>query len=126
MGSDSVTFINMTFGKEAATKVVGLEAKIRASMRAVRKENWLEKDESKLFQAAIGGVMLNLYDIEQEFPASAGDSGDLAKLKRAVAGFAKLTAYLEAVEQGLVVELPELHGQLLPLFKWWVETKKEN
>ena len=100
-------------GWDAAVTVEGLEAKLMASMRAVRTDNWLALDNDSQFRAALGGVLLAL-----------PDGKDKELLERSIRTFSKMNSYLSAAIAGLSVELPEFDTDILPLIKMWEDSKK--
>ncbi len=116
---DNIFMINASIGKRASEGAEGLEGKVKASMRAVVKENFLELDEDKLFRAAIGGVLL---DVD-------ADCEDVRRLKRAVDKLQKLGAFLAAAQVGLTVSIDDMvddDDAILPLMPWWREISKEG
>ena len=117
--SDAILMINASYGKAAADNVEGLEAKVRASMRAVIRENWLTLDEDLLFRAGIGGAMLS---VER-------GTDDYIMLEQSVAALRKFTAFLAASQAGISVDPADLPGgddAILPLMQWWREARQEE
>ena len=100
-------------GKRAAVSVEGLEAKLIASMKAVRADNWLALDNEAQFRAALGGVLISLPEGE-----------DKARLKTSISAIAKMNSFLQATSAGLTVELPDIPPGILPLIKMWADSKK--
>ena len=113
MSSDTVLAINATLGKEGSATATGLEAKVRASMKAVLDGNFMEIDDQNLFRAAIGGVLL---DIE-------ADSDDSRELMESMQYINRVSVWLTASQAGLEVKPPEPIDDVLPLLAWWHEVK---
>lgn len=118
MNNNAVLMINANLGRRGAKDAVGLEAKVKASMRAVREGNWLETNDDALFSAGVGGALLDV----------GADSDDGRRLTASLDAMRKLIAFLNAAQAGLSVDatsvLPPDDAELpLPLLGWWHETK---
>jgi hypothetical protein len=116
--NDSITAINATLGKDAAAKEKGLEAKVKASMRAVIEGDWMADSEDGLFRAGVGGALLDV----------GKDSDEGKQILRAVEQIRKFNAWMAAAQAGLSVStdglIPEEGApELLPLMGWWREVK---
>ena len=116
--SDAVLMINATIGRDAAKDVEGLEAKVRASMRAVLAGNWMELSDDNLMRAGIAGALLDV----------GTDSEDGRKLTKSIDALKKISAMLAALQAGISVDvasaMPEEGDEILPLVKWWQEEKE--
>lgn len=112
--NDAVLSINATMGKGASEKAEGLEAKFKASAKAVIDGNWMEASDDALFRAAVGGVMLDVGKDSQEYQT----------LKNTIEQIQKFSAFLAAATRGLKVEIPDVDEvETVPLMKWWKEVK---
>lgn len=108
--------INASICRSAAKEVEGLENKVKASMRCVRKEDWMGSTDDELFRAAIGGALLDV----------GWDSEDGVKLVEAIEAIKSFNAFLSAAGMGLNPEVPEIAEDILPLMRWWEETKTKE
>lgn len=118
MNNNAVLMINANLGRRGARDAVGLEAKVKASMRAVLADNWMETNDDALFSASIGGALLDV----------GTDSEDGKSLLASLETMRKLNAFLGAAQAGLSVDLASLlptddAEPPLPLLGWWHETK---
>lgn len=118
--NDAVLNINATFGKRAADAERGsLEAKVKASMRAVIRENWMETRDEGLFRAGLGGALLSV----------GMDSEDGRELQRSIERLKKTSGLLVALQSGVPVDLEamlkeqENEAPVFPLMAWWHEVK---
>ena len=109
--NDTVLMINASFGKSASQKEIGLENKIKASMKAVKEGNWMETNEDALFRSSLAGVYL---DVGQT-------SEDGMRLTESVNALKSFNAFIAAAQAGLNPEVPKVSGELLPLMGWWHE-----
>lgn len=123
MSVDAVLSINATFGERAAAEVEGAEAKVRASMKAVLKENWMETNEDALFRAAVAGAMLG----------SKEGSEERTHIQESFDGLKKASALIQALQSGVAVDLEatlkaqeEQARKPLPLLQWWREELKAS
>ena len=121
MSADVVLNINATFGARAAKEVTGLENKVKASMRAVIRENWMATRDEELFRAGVGGALIDV----------GMDSEDGQKLERSVKALAKFSAMLTAAQAGVSVDMASVlpgdgDEQPLPLLGWWHDVKAEK
>ena len=120
--NNAILQINATFGKRAADEETGdLEAKVKASMRAVIAENWMDTTDDGVFRAGVGGALLSV----------GLDSDDGKRLQRSIEALRKFSAFLTAAQAGLSVdpsslEEPEGAEPLLPLMNWWHEVKAKQ
>ena len=122
MMNNAVLSINATFGKRAADEEGGgLEAKVKASMRAVIRENWMDTTDDGLFRAGLAGAL-----------QSVGiDTDDGQRLKRSIEHLKRFSAFLTAAQAGLSVDpeglLPsEDEEKPLPVMGWWHEVRAEK
>lgn len=115
--SEMSIMLNSKFGKEAASKVSGLEEKVKASMREVLKQNWLETSEDALFKAGVGGALLDV----------GTESEDGKELIRSIKALTTFNAALQAAQAGVTVNFASTFSgseNCLPLIKWWREVKE--
>lgn len=113
--NDAVLSINSSFGQRAAEQVEGLENKVKASMRAVIKENWMATDDDSLFRAGVGGALLDTKD-----------TPDGEKLLTSIQDLRAINAFFNANAVGLSVDFPTMSEDPAPLMKWWQEVKAES
>lgn len=117
---DTCFMINVSFGKNASARVSGINNKVKASMRAVLDENWLETNEDNLFRAAVGGVLVDV----------GVSSDDGQRIARTMEALNKVVAMLIAAQAGVKVDaasaLPDEIEQFLPLKQWWLEVKDDR
>lgn len=117
-GNEAVLSINATLGKLAFEEAEGdLEAKVKASMRAVIRENWMATTDDELFRAGVGGALIGL---------KAGP--DYERVRRSMEALRRMSAALSAAQAGVSVDfgsvLPdEDEEQPLPLLPWFREVK---
>jgi len=113
----AVMSINAQLAARAVKEAVGLEAKIKAGMRAVIEQNFMDTNEDSMMQAALAAVLL---DVGQ-------DSEDSKRLTHSIDAVRKLSAFLTAAQAGLYVSLesalPDANAAPLPLIAWWHEAK---
>lgn len=113
----AVISINAQLAARDVKEAVGLEAKIKAGMRAVIRENWMDTNDDSMMRAALAAVLL---DVGQ-------DSEDGQKIVKTMDGLRKLSAILTAAQAGLSVNLSESdvdeNFKPLPLIQWWKEAK---
>lgn len=118
--NDAVLSINSTLGKRASAEVSGLENKVKASMRAVLKENWMETQDEALFRAGVAGALLDL----------GLDSDDGKRLRDSFLGMSRFAAMLNAAAAGIAVNmetvLPKDGEEMLPLLGWWHDVKEKT
>lgn len=117
--NDPILAINASIGLEASKEVAGLENKIKASMRAVIKGDFLGADDDGLLRAAVGGVLLDV----------GTESEDGKRIRDTLTMLRKLGALLHAAREGLTVgldslDIPEDAEPSLPLFQWFKELKE--
>ncbi len=114
--SDVTMSINSTFGKNASKNEIGLEAKIKASMRAVIAGDWMGASDDSLFRASLAGVLTDI----------GKDSEDAEKLIRSFDALEQLSAFIAAASAGLDVSPPNIESDdILPLSGWWNEIRGE-
>ena len=119
MGDVATTIltINANLCMDASKAEVGLEAKCKAAMRAVREKNWMERadNDDALLRAAVGGVLLDV----------GSHSEDGKRLIEGLDALRKLSAFLAAAQAGINAEFPEMDeaNPPIPLLGWWHETK---
>lgn len=114
----AVISINAQLAKSDVAEAVGLENKIKAGMRAVIRENWMDTNDDSMMRAALAAVLL---DVGQ-------DSEDGKRLLRTMDGLRKLSAMLTAAKAGLSVnleesDLPKEGDEPLPIIGWWHEAR---
>lgn len=118
--TDNILAINATIGRSASATVEGLEAKVKASMRAVLDGNWMIVDnDDALFRAGLAGALLDV----------GADSDDGKRLTESIVVLRKISAFFTAAQAGLSIDLSsalpeEGEEQPLPLLEWWHETKE--
>ncbi len=113
----TVLTINARLGADACRGIDGLEAKVKASMRGVLAGNWMETGDARLFEAAIGGVLMMLPHGSQ----------DERRLLRSLKLVGQMEAWLQATRAGLKAEPPQVDEQdVLPLIGWWHEAKEQH
>lgn len=105
--------INAMFGFNAAKETVGtIEDRVKASMRAVLENNYLENEQRRLFQASIAGALMT---------CETGDH-DWHQLVDSMDAVYKVGAFLEVVKLGFKAGAPALGEHVtLPLVEWWHE-----
>ena len=112
--------VNAAYGRHAATQVTGLENKLKASMKAVIKEDWLGANEDEQFRAGVLGVLLDV----------GVDSEDGRLIARSLEAVTKFSAALEAMQAGLRVDfasaLPIAGDKVVPLLALWHEVKERS
>lgn len=115
---DAVLMINSQLGQRAAAEVSGIKNKVKASMRAVIRENWMATRDEELFRAGLGGALLDL----------GTESEDGKRLHSSIQAMRRFSAFLEAAQAGLSVDVESIkaEGEMLPLMKWWHEVKAEK
>jgi hypothetical protein len=112
--NDVALSINATMGKTAAARVDGLEAKVKASMKAVIDGDWMASNDDALFRAGVAGALLDV----------GSDSEDGQRLTSSIEFLKRFSAFLNAASAGLDVSPPDLSDEdPLPLMKWWHEVK---
>jgi hypothetical protein len=121
MSADVVLNINATFGARAAKEATGLENKVKASMRAVIRENWMATRDEELFRAGVGGALIDV----------GLDSEDGQRLERSILALKKFSAMLTAAQAGLSVNIESVlpgegEEQPLPLMGWWHQVRAEK
>lgn len=118
--NDAVLTINATLGKQGFEEAEGdLEAKVKASMRAVLRDNWMATRDEELLRAGIGGALLAL----KEGP-------EYDRLVRSVEVLKKFSAAITAAQAGIGVDFSDIlpgedEEQPLPLMAWFREVKDE-
>jgi hypothetical protein len=112
-GLTNVMMINAEYGAEAARATVGtLEDRVKASMRAVLEENWMDRKQMTLFQAAMAGALMS---------CDSGD-GDWHQIVDSLEALRKVGAFLELAKIGFKADMPPLGmNATLPLYVWWHE-----
>ena len=105
--------LNAPAGMEASKKETGLENKCKAAMKAVIKTDWNCSSDDTLFRCALAGVF---QDVGQ-------DSEDGQLLLRSAEHLKRLSAFLNACQAGLSVDVPEVEEEIVPLMGWWHEVK---
>lgn len=120
MNDHVVLQLNAAYGRKASSEAVGLEAKTKASMRAVLRENWVSTDETEQFHSAVLGVLLDV----------GKDSDDGQTVIRSMEALRKFEAAVRAAQSGVAVDfmsaLPEDPAAVLPLLEWWKSVKEEK
>ncbi|MEO8039682.1 MAG: hypothetical protein ABI794_13000 [Betaproteobacteria bacterium] len=113
---DPALHLNASVGKAASAQVSGIENKVKASMRAVLKGNWLETRDEALFRAGVGGTLLDV----------GKDSDEGRELTRSMDTLRKHNAAMVAADAGIGVKVPLAAGDHppLPLLQWWREAKE--
>jgi hypothetical protein len=117
--SESVLIsINAQLAERDVKAATGLENKIKAAMRAVLRENWMDTNDDSMMRAALAAVML---DVGKE-------SEDYQRIVSSVEALRKFSAFLNAAQAGLSVDitsaLPAEDAEPpLPFVKWWHEAK---
>ena len=119
--NDAVLNINASLGARASKEATGLENKIKASMRAVIRENWMETRDEGLFRAGVGGALIDV--------GVASEDGQ--RIERSLRALAKFSAMLTAAQVGVSVDIASVlpgegEEQLLPLMGWWHDMKAEK
>jgi len=114
---DPALHLNATVGKAASAQVTGIENKVKASMRAVLRGNWLETRDEALFRAGVGGALLDV----------GKDSEEGQELSRSMETLRKHNALMVAADAGIAVKvlMSDDGKPPLPLLKWWREAKEE-
>lgn len=112
-----VMSINAQLAARDVKEAVGLEAKIKAGMRAVIRKNWMDTNDDSMMRAALAAVLLDV----------GHTSDDGQKIVKTLDGLRKLSAILTAAQAGLSVNLNEgdvdENFKPLPLLVWWQEAK---
>ena len=118
MTADVVLHINATLGARASKEAQGLENKVKASMRAVIRENWMATRDEELFRAGVGGALIDV----------GLDSEDGKRLQESVQALNKFSAMLTAAQAGVSVDIASVlpEEEPLPLLGWWHEVKAEK
>src|SRR3954470_24275984 len=93
----AVMSINAQLAERDVKAAVGLENKIKAAMRAVIRENWMDTNDDSTMRSALAAVLL---DVGQH-------SEDGQRITRTMDGLRKLSALLAAAQAGLHVTLDE-------------------
>jgi len=119
--NDAVLQINASLGQRASKEAIGLENKVKASMRAVIRENWMATRDEELFRASVGGALLDV----------GLDSDDGTRLQRSIDVLKKFSAVLTAAQAGLSIDpdswIPNEDDEApLPLMGWWHAIKAES
>lgn len=112
----AVMSINAQLAKRDVEEAVGLENKIKAAMKAVLRENWMDTNDDSMMRSALAAVLLNVGQ----------DSEDGKTLLRSMDALRKLSAILTAAQAGLSVNLEHMdmpEEPYLALIPWWNEAK---
>lgn len=121
MPNNAIVMINANMDADAARKVEGLEAKVRASMLAVIKGDWMAADDDDLFRSGVGGAMIAVGEGTPKY----------AQLTASMKALQKFSAFLTANRAGLTVSIIDAlkkedgEPETLPLTQWFREAKKE-
>ena len=109
---EATLMIGITEAQNAADEHDKLEDKIDAAMNATV-NHWMILDETKQFQAAVGGLILSVED---------------EKTRERITKEMKSISALSAVMSGVPVDLEQvdIDFEFLGLLKRWKELKKEN
>lgn len=120
MGNDATLIaINAQLAERDVKAATGLENKIKAAMRAVVRENWMDTNDDSMMRAALAAVMLDV----------GKDSPEYARIVASVDSLRKFSAFLTAAQAGVSVDLDSVlpkedAEQPLPLIAWWHEAKE--
>lgn len=110
---DGVISVNATFAKTASQAAEGLEAKIKAAMRAVLDNDFLAATDDQQIRAACGGVLLDVGE------ASAAGQ----RIIKSIDATRQACAFLSAATAGLNVQPPTPDPDAMPLVRWFMEIK---
>jgi len=117
--NETIIAINATFGKTASAEKVGLEAKVKASMKAVLDGNWMTTDDDVLFRSGLAGVLMDV----------GTESEDGQRLVKNIDFLRKFGSFISAASAGLDVAFPEMNlptEDVVPLMGWWHEVKDQK
>ena len=102
-----------TVAKSASAKAVGLEAKVKAAMKAVIEEDLFSMPDHQIINAALCGVLLDI----------GKDSPDGQLLATSARQMNKVQAWLQAAIAGVAGDPPEVDASVPPITMWWAEVK---
>lgn len=112
----AVMSINAQLAARDVKEAVGIEDKIKAGMRAVIRENWMDTDDDSMMRAALAAVLMDV----------GRDSDDGKRILASMDSLRKLSAMLTAAQAGLSINLTDDDmppDNLLPLIPMWHEAK---
>lgn len=114
----AVMSINAQLAARDVKEAVGLENKIKAGMRAVIRENWMDTNDDSMMRAALAAVLTDV----------GKDSPEYQRVVDSMDALRKLSAFLNAARAGLRVDIADAipkEGEEppLPLMAWWHEAK---
>lgn len=116
MSDSELVIVSMTCQVSVEQCSGGLKEKLLASMKSA-KDHWMVEDKDKQFHGALAAVMTH-YGIA---------SPEYQRIKTEIDGLQQLTAFINAMQVGLSVELPKKQDGFEPLglMKMWRKVNKD-
>ena len=98
----AVMSINAQLAARDVKEAVGLENKIKAGMRAVIRENWMDTNDDSMMRAALAAVLTDV----------GKDSPEYQRVVDSMDALRKLSAFLNAARAGLRVDIADVQKAL--------------